>query len=346
MKTRMNIALLMITVCVFAFGILLHAQDSKKPAEEEANQTLETKIKELIGELGAQDFEARQTAINKLIEIGEPSLTLLRKTQKESEDPEVLMNIKHIIAKIEVLLPVKNMAKNWSISKEPGLWYYFSGRGKEEGVIYSMTKDDKYNKEDVLRMEDIVIMNLMDMLTVFTATSFCRIDENLPIIYGKTDIKLGDVSRSVEYWPEKDKMKVIIKANGKEEGSEAIPIGTNNIYVFNTLARYVTLLPFQKGYSAAVDFLKMGTPDPVMTVNISYVDKGKITVGKDEITAHKFKFESKNMASAFFWVNEKRLLVKLHSEDELDLILVSKEEAGKKLAELKEKLSEKAGQEK
>ena len=74
-----------------------------------------TKIEELITQLGDEDFNTRESATAELEKIGEPVLEPLRKTLKETKDPETRMRARIIINNIEQKQLIKKHAATYQI---------------------------------------------------------------------------------------------------------------------------------------------------------------------------------------------------------------------------------------
>jgi RNA polymerase sigma factor (sigma-70 family) len=60
-----------------------------KPADGQSTTADEKAVRELIKQLGNDDFEKREAAHKRLVEIGEPALEMLRQAARESRDAEI-----------------------------------------------------------------------------------------------------------------------------------------------------------------------------------------------------------------------------------------------------------------
>src|SRR5262245_51218218 len=92
-------------VLVLVAGLLcpLPRADEPEPrpmAKQKVDEKLQEKIKELVAQLGHDDFSVREEATKKLAEIGRPAVPAVREAAK-SNDAEVRMRARRILDKIE-----------------------------------------------------------------------------------------------------------------------------------------------------------------------------------------------------------------------------------------------------
>src|SRR4051812_12798991 len=81
---------IILAALLVSFGLL---------AEEPASAPDAEKIKKLIKELSADDFETRERAMSSLEELGESAAPLWEKERLGSEDPEVRMRLGKLLAR-------------------------------------------------------------------------------------------------------------------------------------------------------------------------------------------------------------------------------------------------------
>jgi hypothetical protein len=86
----------------FSISLLITAQGEDKES---------VKITRLIKELGAKDFDKRNKALSELINIGTSAIPYLKKTLKETNDPEVQARISFAIEEIKKKETLKEVCK-------------------------------------------------------------------------------------------------------------------------------------------------------------------------------------------------------------------------------------------
>jgi hypothetical protein len=92
MPSRSFVASFLVSVvAVAASGLLVHAAQNggSVSGAEAKRKDIETKVSELIKQLGDDSYQAREAAAKSLAAIGEPALKLLEKAALESKDTEV-----------------------------------------------------------------------------------------------------------------------------------------------------------------------------------------------------------------------------------------------------------------
>lgn len=303
--------------------------------------------KKLIEQLAADDFQKREDATVQLMKIGEPVMETLRNALKESKDPEVRLRLNQIITDIEGALAVKDLVKNWSTPDGKPLWYQLKiAMAGMSCYIRSSTIEDKYKEEKVLKMQDVVTMTTRGKLGVINMTSFCRKDKNLTPLYAIIEMAdgQGNINSTMEYKFENGKVTLSLKdSNGMKNDKvkeQAIPPDT---FLINSFVRYLTLLPLKEKLSVQLNLLGPDMHEFLMKINVTCEGKNEIIIGKDKISAYKFKFfpEKHPNEAPSLWITEKHQLVKLAPSDNIaesgELILISQEEAEKGMAELMKK---------
>lgn len=91
-------------VSVLVCGFLLAQQD------QTTGEDLKAKIEHLVKQLGHEDFQKREQAMEELVKIGEPALKALKEAAK-SDDPEVVWRAKEAIKRIKSSHPQENRQK-------------------------------------------------------------------------------------------------------------------------------------------------------------------------------------------------------------------------------------------
>lgn len=88
-------------VIILGISAFLVAQETKnKPPKEEISAELKAKIEQLIKDLGAEDWQAREAAQKALEEIGAPAEPFLKEAL-QNPDPEVKGRAKRLLGRIE-----------------------------------------------------------------------------------------------------------------------------------------------------------------------------------------------------------------------------------------------------
>ncbi len=92
------------TLLCAAVGVAI-AAGARVLASEPGTDTAVTRVADLIGQLGADDFDRREAASAALAKIGAPALAALRKAAAASEDAEVRLRAADLVETIETSLP-------------------------------------------------------------------------------------------------------------------------------------------------------------------------------------------------------------------------------------------------
>src|SRR5207302_10573275 len=90
---------LFLSACLFPTCLALALDNVETPETKKPNVD-EKAIRALIGQLGNDAFEVRETAHKRLAAVGEPALGLLQKAAKESTDAEVRERLGDLIQTI------------------------------------------------------------------------------------------------------------------------------------------------------------------------------------------------------------------------------------------------------
>lgn len=316
----------------------------------------EKNINELISRLSDDELKTRESAQSELIKIGEPALTLLRKALKEVTDPEAKMRLKAIIPEIESGMVTNLMVQYWTAPDKKDVWFYFCKDNKDkseppisEGYCHLTTKEDKYNGEPILKIEDnCTIKNEYDIGEI-SITSFFRKDKPFsPLSFSfRVKSKKGKFcdKDSGEMNFKDGKLNITNGANKME-----MPIPVNEFIIGNIALRYLSVIQH--------DVEKRLLDKPILwifndlkliTLRISPKGKEEILVSKDKVKTLKFEatgsiaelsieYVSEKIHPINFWLNENRLLVKIATDGaEIVIKQVSNEEAEKGVSKLRNK---------
>ena len=107
-RTIRNLFKVVVFLTTFSYLVLvggerpgLSQQTSASLPVRTQDSEFEAKIKVLIDQLADSDFSVRESAYQKLLELGDPALELL-KAQQRAPDSEVRFRIKRLVRLIEI----------------------------------------------------------------------------------------------------------------------------------------------------------------------------------------------------------------------------------------------------
>jgi hypothetical protein len=85
--------------CLTSILLLALASPTTAPSPDDSTKST---VEKLIAQLGAENFQDRESASNELLRIGPPILPLLR-AAKSNDDPEIQTRLEHLIDQLHAL---------------------------------------------------------------------------------------------------------------------------------------------------------------------------------------------------------------------------------------------------
>ena len=239
-----------------------------KQAPKETPQEIKNEIESLIEQLGADDWNIREQATRKLIEIGRPAIAYLKKAQ-DSPDAEVRLRVNLILSQIGDLVAY------WKFDEGSGTVAHDSSGKGNDGTVYGAVWSDSAlsfdGADDYVDAGNNQSLQTTKSLTISAWIYPTGLGTTQTVIVSKGDVTYAgrlayQLFFSRQAWPEILYFGICNGANNNYVVISPAVISQNNWYyvavVFDRIAKTLT---------AYVDGEPSGTPASNIDVDINNV---------------------------------------------------------------------------